>query len=317
MFTEDEESAEITESSIETTTTSYTKYEEFATTIKPFTAKKVTEESIFPTEASIATTTVRARSLEEDITEFPFEGVQNETTLKFHIEEPTTEVYTLDSKIDYPTDYHEPVITTTQSVPNSQENAQSTTMMQETTYPSTYNPTTYGSSSYNPTAYINNPTTYNPTVNNPTTYNPTVNNPTTYNPSTYNPTTYNPSAYNPTIYNPVAYTPSTYNPTTFGTSTYNPTTYNPSTYNPEITNPITHNEEIAIESEADTTTTDLFNMEPNTTVTTASPNLDIKKEVTDQTYFTTLSDDSLKSKTESTTLKEAVDYETAPFYRRK
>ncbi|GIY51584.1 low-density lipoprotein receptor-related protein 8 [Caerostris darwini] len=364
-FSEDVESAEITESSTETTTTSYTKYEEFTTTIKPFIREKVTEESIFPTEPSIATTTVRARSLEEDFTEFPFERAQNETTLKFHIEEPTTEVYTFDSKIDYPTDYHEPVITTTQSVPNSQENAQSTTMMQETTYPSTYNPTTYGSSSYSPTTYnpgtynptaynptnynpttynpatynpttynpatynpttynptvynpttynptVNNPTTYNPTVNNPTTYNPTIYNPTTYNPSTYNPTTNNPSAYNPTVYNPAAYTPSTYNPTTFGTSTYNPTTYNPST-NSEITNPITHNEEIPIESEADTTTTDLFNMEPNTTVTTASPNLDIKKEGTDQTYFTTLSDDSLKSKTESTTLKEAVDYETAPF----
>ncbi|KAF8767115.1 Low-density lipoprotein receptor-like protein [Argiope bruennichi] len=232
------------------------------------------EEMTVPTEVPVSITTVESRTTKEPVTEFPFGRAENDSTLKFHIAEPTTEVYTFGSKNEYITELPIEEETTTQSVPTTLSDTEATETVQESTHsstynptesslstfnpvvnnpstynpavssPSTYNPTTYYPTTYNPTAYnptVYSPQTYKPTTYNPSTYNPTAYYPTTYNPSTYNPTTYNPATYNPTTYNPTAYSPSTYNPSTYNPTSYNPTAYNPSTYNPTSYYPSTYN----------------------------------------------------------------------------
>ncbi|GBO04258.1 Low-density lipoprotein receptor-related protein 8, partial [Araneus ventricosus] len=197
------------------------------------------EDMTVPTEVPVSITTEESRETKEPVTEFPFGRAQNDSTLKFHIAEPTTEVYTFDSKVDYTTELPVEEETTTQSVPTTLSDTEATETIQESTYPSTYNPAESSLSTFNPVAY--NPSTYNPAVSSPSTFNPTTYYPTTYNPTTYNPTAYNPLTYNPTVYNPQTYKPTTYNPSTYNPTTYNPTAYNPSTYNPTTYNPTAYN----------------------------------------------------------------------------
>ncbi|CAL1278233.1 unnamed protein product [Larinioides sclopetarius] len=195
------------------------------------------EEITVPSEGPVSITTEESTETKESITEFPFGRSQNDSTLKFHIAEPTTQVYTFGSKVDYTTELPvEEEETTTQSVPTTLSDTET---IQESTYPSTYNPTESSLSTFNPVSH--NPSTYNPTVRNPSTFNPTTYYPTSYNPSTYNPTVYNPQTYKPTTYIPTAYNPSIYNPTTYNPTAYNPSTYNPTVYNPTTYNPSTNN----------------------------------------------------------------------------
>ncbi|GFQ92184.1 transmembrane protease serine 6 [Trichonephila clavata] len=324
-----------------------TELEELTTITKPQFPELEMKESTLTTErtpvstrASVLTSTGRARSLEESVAETPYEQEQNDSTLKFHIAPPTTELYTFESKVEHTTEYPEENVTTEKIFTETD----TTETVQESTYsgttyptnnpssynpayssPSAYNPSTYYSAAYSPTTYpssynpqTNNPTVYNPSSYYPTTYNPSAYYPQTYYPSTYYPGTYNPSTYNPT-YNPTGYSPSTYNtqnynPNYYQPSSYYPTSYNPSTYSSGVTYPATYNKEISDEQSAETTTESPFKTQEDTTMTPQVTSPSIKREGTlteDQTDFTTLKDETWELKTELTTEKD-LDYET-PF----
>ncbi|GFY77649.1 transmembrane protease serine 6 [Trichonephila inaurata madagascariensis] len=321
-----------------------TELEELTTTTKPQVPELEINESTFTTErtpvstrASVLTSTGRARSLEESVAETPYEREQNDSTLKFHIAPPTTELYTFESKVEHTTEYPEEIVTTEKIFSETD----TTETVQDSTYPGTsyptsnpssynptysspsaYNPSTYYSAAYSPTTYpssynpqTNNPTAYNPSSYYPTTYNPSAYNPQTYYPSTYYPGTYNPSTYNPTGYSSSTYNTQNYNPNYYQPSSYYPTSYNPSTYSSGVTYPATFNKEISGEQGAETTTESPFKTQEDTTITPQVTSPSIKREGTlteDQTDFTTLKDETWELKTDFTTVKN-LDYETTPF----
>ncbi|GFX60251.1 low-density lipoprotein receptor-related protein 8 [Trichonephila clavipes] len=325
------------------TPNSSTEFEELTTTTKPQVPELEINESTFTTErtpvstqASVLTSTGRARSLEESVAETPYEREQNDSTLKFHIAPPTTELYTFESKVEHTTEYPEEIVTTEKIFSETD----TTETVQESTYPGTfyptsnpssynpaysspsaYNPSTYYSAAYSPTTYpssynpqTNNPTAYNPSSYYPTTYNPSAYNPQTYYPSTYYPGTYNPSTYNPTGYSSSTYNTQNYNPNYYQPSSYYPTSYNPSTYSSGVTYPATYNKEILGEQGAETTTESPFKTQ-DTTMTPQVTSPTIKREGTlteDQMDFTTLKDETWELKTDFTTVKD-LDYETTPF----